>query len=273
MLFLNGAMVPATKNLLENLSPGILSGCGVFETMRAYDGKIFALNAHLKRLFAGLVSLNIKTNFSSDTLEKQLYLSLTKNELKNARIRLTVWQSQKKVKISIIAFPYLSYSLGKYLSGFKGRTFHPQVPGMFQRPRIKSVNYLGFLLAFRRAKIKGCDEAILLDKKGCVVEGSRSNIFCVKDNVLYTPNLESGCLNGITRQILLKIAASKGITCKESAVLKEELFLCDEAFLTNSLMEIMPLTNVDGQPIGSGRAGKITLRLLAAYRLYVKKSL
>lgn len=271
MLFLDGVMTSVTKTFVDNLSPGVLLGKGVFETMRSYGGVIFALDAHLARLDQGLKTLKMKSPYSTDEITHYLYSSLKTNRLKNARLRLTLWEANRRVKISIIAFPYQPYSQSKYARGFKAVFSDTRRDEHSKLSCIKSINYLPFILALRRAKEKGNDEAIFLNRGGYLAEGSRSNIFFVKKSKLYTPGLATGCLNGITRQVVLKVARAMKVDCKEVAVVPGALLDADEAFLTNSLVEIMPLTAIEGKKIGNGKAGPLTCKILAKYRKLTQK--
>jgi len=271
-IFLDGELIPTEEPMLDGLSPWVLSGRGVFETMRSYEGKIFLVDEHLNRLFAGLKILKIKIPYLSAEIKKYLHLSLKSNKLKNARLRLTVWQGKTGIRLSIIVWPYIPEKKKKYRQGFKAIISHLRQDRAAQKPAIKSIDYLLFLQAYRIAKVKGKDEALLLNNRGYLVEGSRSNVFFVKDNVLFTPSLASGCLDGITRQTVLGIAKSLRIKCQEVLVQPQELFKADEAFLTNSLMELMPLTYVQNKKIGRGTIGPVTAKLLRAYRSLVRKA-
>ncbi len=270
ILFLDGLMIPASKAFMESLSPGILSGKGVFETMRVYEGRIFALKEHLARLFEGLDYLKIKLPFPKEKMGQHLDSSLHTNRLKDARIRLTVWQADRRPRISIIVLPYRSYPQAKYEEGFQAVIADIRRDQSAKLSRIKSINYLPLALALRKAKSKGNDEAILLNRKGFLVEGSRSNIFFIKDNTLYTPSLSCGCLNGITRQIILKISKKVKVACREVKAFPEDIFKADEAFLTNSLIEVMPLTCLQGRLVGHGKMGVVSAKLLKEYRNLVK---
>jgi len=266
VIFLDGFMIPATDSLSKMLTPGTLSGTGVFETMRSYSGEIFAFNEHTKRLYSGLKTLKIEPPCTKKQMAKYLYESLKANKIKNARIRLMVWKSKKKIRISIAVFPYRPFSKDQYNRGFKAIFSDIRRDEKAISSRIKTVNYLPLLMAQRKAKACGNDEAILLNRRGFVVEGSKTNIFFVKDKKLYTPALKSGCLNGITRQMIIKIARKAGIACKETLILPDDLLEAQEVFLTNSLMEIMPLTVLQGQMIGTGKAGLLTKKILRIYR-------
>lgn len=273
ILFLDGLMVPASQSFLKALSPGILAGTGVFETMRAYSGRIFALDEHLARLWDGFESLRIRPSFSKQKIEEHLYTTLRSNKLKNARLRLTVWRGGQGLRTSIIAGAYRPFSKLVYSQGFKAIISDIRRDETKANVRIKSINYLPLMIALHRAKIKGNDEAILLNQKGCVVEGSRSNIFCVKKDRLYTPALSCGCLNGVTRKIVIKLAQQLKLNCQEGCLLPKDLLSAGEAFLTNSLVELIPLTSLHGRRIGLGKIGPITQLLLDNYRQLIKNSL
>ncbi len=269
VIFLDGRIVPADVSFQERLSPGRLPGKGVFETMRAYNGEIFLLQEHLKRLLSGLNRLKIRSPYAKKEIVYWLRETLRRNRLKNARVRLTVWKEKahRPACISIAAVSYRALA-GKYKKGFramvcKARRNRTSPSGT---ENIKSIDYSFFLKAYQDAVIRGCDEAILLNKKGEIVEGTRANVFFVKDGVLLTPELKCGCLNGITRQMVLKLAKEMRIRCRVTALGLESLLSCDEAFLTNSLIEIMPLTMLGTQPLHQGKAGPITLKLLKSYR-------
>lgn len=272
-IFLDGFMIPATDSFSKTLAPGILSGVGVFETMRAYEGVIFALDDHLARLQQGLNLLDLDLSWSLTELKAYLVKTLEVNNLQNARLRLMVWQSGQKVKASIAVFPYKSLPLRKYREGFSAVLSDIRRDENKAHCEIKSVNYLPFLVAHRRAKMLGADEALLLNTKGMLVEGSKSNLFFINKGRLVTPSLRCGCLRGITRQIILKMASHLGMSVEEVEVFPDQLLNADEAFLTNSLLAVMPLTFVQGRCIGCGQPGPITGRLQKAYQQEVKNAI
>lgn len=268
VLFLDGRFRKANEALRECLSPVRLSGQGVFETMRAYRGEIFLLDEHLKRLLRGLITLKIKPLYSKKEITGWLYETLRCNRLQNARIRLTVWKESRRRHISIIALSYKPYSVSKYKKGFKARVF-----GVCQEAaHIKSIHCRSLMRAYQKAAHKGCDEAILLNRRGELVEGSRTNIFFVKRGVLLTPGLKCGGLNGITRQTVLRLARKNRIKTKSAATGLKSLLDCDEAFLTNSLIEIMPLTSLNGHRINKGKVGPVTTSLSKRYQKLTPKS-
>lgn len=273
MMFLDGYLVPEKKSLVQSLTPGILSGKGVFETMRSYDGKIFALKEHLHRMRLGLKALGIALPLSEEKIRFYIYRALVSNRLKNARVRLTVWQGSKTARISIIVLSYQSHAPLKYRRGFKGIISDIRYDRADISPHVKSINYLSLMAASRQARKSGNDEALLLNSKGYVVEGSRTNIFFIKGKILCTPDLLSGCLRGITRQQVLAIGPKLGLKTKQVLAKPEDIFSADEAFLTNSLLGIMPLTSLQGRLIGQGRMGPWTEKILNSYAKLVLQEL
>jgi branched-chain amino acid aminotransferase len=273
IVYLNGSLLPLSQARLSPLDYGLLYGYGLFETMRAYSGRIFRLEKHLARLFRSAKLLGIDLESIPD-LEKAIYNILQANNLSSARIRLTLSGGEgepvpdlfiQAPTVLIVARSYTPYSRQVYEQGFKAIVSRIRRNTQSPASVIKSLNYLDNLLARQEAKLVSADEAILLNEQGFLAEGSMSNIFLVSDNALLTPSEDSGILPGITREVTLELAPSLDIKTMERKIALKELLQADEAFFTNSLIEIMPLTQVDGQNIGSGRAGAVTQRLIAAY--------
>ena len=264
VIFLDGKMIKASTALVDSLVPGVVKAKGVFETMRVHDGKIGDLKKHLDRLLKGLKLLNIQAPYSKKRLDQYLYKTIKANAFRQARIRIAIWKEERHLKIAIVCQPFLGYSNETYKKGFKA------ILSDVQRKKtrfshIKSMDYACFKRAFMDAKTKGYDEAILANSRMEIVEGSRTNIFFAKKGVLYTPAVRCGCLNGITRQQVIGYAHKGKAACRAVTVNVRKLLQADEAFLTNSLMGVMPLTAVNDRPIGSGRVGPITQKLLYAY--------
>jgi len=275
IVYLNGSLVPLSQARLSPLDWGFLYGYGVFETMRAYSGRIFRLEKHLARLSSSAKSLGIDSGSTAD-LEKALNDTLRANNLSDARIRLTLSGGEgepvpdplapRSTTLLIIARSYTPYPRQVYKKGFKAIVSYIRQNTQSPASAMKSLNYLDNLLARREAKLAGADEAILLNEQGFLAEGSSSNIFLISDSTLLTPSQDSGILPGVTREVVMESAHSLGIEVVERKIAAEELLQVDEAFLTNSLIEIMPLTQVNRQNIGSGRAGAMTRKLMDAYK-------
>lgn len=270
-IFLDGQMVKARSELINSLAPGIVRGEGVFETMRVYNGIIFVLQKHFDRLFRGLRLLEIRSPYTKKQWERHLYQTININSLKEARIRLSVWQENGKLRIAIVCQDVKSDRLCKRQSGLKAMISSVR-RNKTRYSNIKSMDYLCFRKAFKEAEGGGFDEAILLNNRGEIVEGSRTNIFYIKKEILCTPAVRCGCLNGITRQIVFQCARQLKIPCKATAVSPQELIRSDEAFVTNSLIGVVPLIVVGGRLIGQGKPGLVTKKIMNAYGANVHSS-
>ena len=257
-------MISADEGLLRSLTPGTLKGQGVFETTRIYRGEIFAWGEHYARLCRGLETLRLKSPYSAKKISGIIKETLDFNELNNARVRVVIWKENKVLRNAVICQP-LSPQAKRFKAGVS-TIQHPKR----STAHLKSIDYGIFQQALKQAEAWGYDEAILLNKRGELVEGARTNIFLVKDQALYTPPLLSGCLAGITRKIILSLSRDKRIITKELPLYREQLQDSDEAFLTNSILEVMPLTEVDREQIGSGKIGPLTKILSQMYRGLVK---
>jgi len=274
IVYLNGALVPRSQAVISPFDLGFLYGYGLFETMRAYSGLIFRLGLHMERLrrSAALIGLPLEAL----DLGKACYDTLKANKLSNARIRLTVSIGEgeatpdppkhPKPTMLVIAASYTPPSAETYRKGYKAVVSPIRQNSQSPLSHLKTTNYLNPILARREAKEKGAAEAILLNERGFLCEGSSSNVFLVSQGTLITPHEKSGCLPGITRQVVIELAQELGLKVAEREVRLEELLNADEAFLTSSLIELMPLTEVNGKPIGGSKRGKVTERLMAAYK-------
>ena len=271
IIFLDGRYIEADDALFEALSPGVVKGKGVFETMRVYEGRIFALEDHWIRLKMGAQLLKMTLTYTPKEIEKRLYRIVELNRLTEAGIRLVVWQeSQRRTRVSVVGRP-LPPRKQQGPQGYRAvisEIRHKKT----KYSHLKTIDYALLREAFLKAKRRGYDEAILLNHRDELVEGSRTNIFFIKNDVLYTSPVKSGCLNGVTRRYVIRCAHQLGIPCKMKTAPLEALLTADEAFLTNSIIEVMPLIVAGGQKIGGGKAGRVTGRLLAAYRELVRKS-
>ena len=242
--------------------------------MRAYQGRVFRLDRHLSRLAhsAGVLGISIEMK----ELERGVKDVIRANKLGDARVRITVSPGEggmtpdpdtcQKPTVLIMAQSYQPYTAEVYENGFRATVSSIRRNSRSLLSSIKSTSYLDSMLARQEARKAGIEEAICLNEKGLLAEASMSNIFLVVDGGLKTPGLDSGVLPGITREAVLELAARLDIDTLEQDISLEELFQAEEAFLTNSLIEVMPLTQVDGNPVGSGKAGPITRKLSAAYK-------
>ena len=274
IVYLNGSFVPRLEARIPAMDYGFLYGYGLFETMRAYNGRVFRLDSHLQRMATSARLLKIP--FDGHVLENAVSKTIRINGLKDARVRLTVSigegsivpdpQSCLNPTVLVAAAGYTPYPQETYNRGFRALVSSLRRNSLSPISAMKTTNYLESLLSREEARQAKVEEAILLNEKGEVAEASTSNVFLFSRSILKTPPLGSGILPGITRGIVLRLAAQLNIKVLEKAVLPEELAAADEAFLTNSVMEVMPLTALNSRPIGSGRPGALTGRLTSAYK-------
>ena len=285
IVYLNGSLVPGSQARVSVFDHGFLYGYGLFETMRAYDGAIFRLERHLRRLLDSAKVIGLSSKLVDIDMGKACVDTLKANGLKDARLRLTV--SRGKVDsfpgsgvsatptVLVTARSYTPLSGQTYARGFKvgisSFRRHSQSP----LSRIKSTNYMVSVLARMESEAAGLDESLLLNESGLITEGSISNVFFATSGSLVTPPLESGILPGITREAVLELARAAGMNVTEGEIRLEDMGQFDETFLTNSVMEIMPLVDVRDEEkviaIGPGKPGGVTRRLMAAYGEMVER--
>ncbi len=277
IVYLNGCLIPHSQAFTSALDYGFLYGFGLFETMRAYRGQVFRLEHHLSRLAHSAEILGLPVRALA--LKGAVADTIQANQLSEARIRITVSIGEgamppdpstcNKPTVLIVAEHYQPYPEQVYQKGFRAVVSSIRRNSQSPLSRLKSANYLESILARQEARAAGVDEALCLNEKGLLAEASMSNIFLVSDGILRTPGQESGILPGITRQTILELASQLGINTLEQDIRLDELSQTQEAFLTNSLIEVMPLTEIAGKPVGSGRPGPLSRRLMEAYKKLV----
>lgn len=276
VVYLNGNIVSASQAQVSIFDRGFLYGDGLFETMRAYSGKVFRLEQHLERLFSAAEIIFLNLPWKMDELREAVYETLKANNLEEAYVRLTVSRGEGsgaeppegiKPNLFIFAQPFSS----EKTQGARAVVTSIKRDENSPLSRIKSLNFLPNILACLEAKEKKADEAIMLNSKGFVAEGATSNLFLVLGGKLLTPSPESGILPGVTRAVVLELAKAEGLTTIEKEITLTELVRAEEAFLTNSLREIIPLISLNGNPLGKGCPGELTHSLALTYRNLVKK--
>lgn len=270
IVFLNGKFLTEDQAKLPITSPGFLYGFGLYETMRSLKGKIVYLNAHLERLRAACKITGISFPYVPEArLKRLIHRAVRLNNLKDAYVKLVLWKGIKKTDTLIIARRYTPRPGKKYKEGFSVTISRfRQQDQIFCR--LKSTNRLLYEISFQEAKGKGFDEALILNSRGYITEGSRSNIFFIKKGCLFTPDLSCGLLDGITRQAIFHLAKKMQLKIYEGKFSVQDLSCADEAFLTNSLMGVMPLTRIEGKVIGDVRCGRISTSLIKKYNFLLK---
>ena len=271
-IFLNGFVVESEGAKVSALDRGLLYGDGVFETLRSYSGQVFHLDEHLDRLEKSARAIEIIHKIDRKELNEAIDLLHLVNHLDNAYIRITITRGLAgighlpKIKVDptiiIIAKKLELPTKEKYKEGFSvTRASFP-----FGASEIKTTSRFPYQFAFSKAKAKGFDDTIFLNRDGYLLEGSNSNVFLVKEKTLMTPSLDLGILPGITREVVLRLAKGLGLKTKEAKIRYNELKKASEAFLTNTIVEIMPILSVDGIIIGNPKSRPLTTKLQKAFR-------
>jgi branched-chain amino acid aminotransferase len=283
IIYLDGELIPRSRAKLSPFNHGFLYGYGLFETMRAYGGLIFRLDRHLSRLHDGAKTLGIADKLAAFDLEKACHDILKANKLAEARLRLTVTAGEgdmvpnpdtcKGVTIFIAAQKLVPPPPESYQRGYSAIISSYRRNSRSPLSSLKSTSYLENFLARQEARTSGVNEVVLLNENNLVAEGSSTNILLASEEILITPSLDSGVLLGITREAVLELAQTMGIISLVRQVEPSELSKADEAFLTSSTIEIMPLTRLDSKPIGSGKPGPLTRQLMSSYRELVAREL
>jgi branched-chain amino acid aminotransferase len=281
-VYLNDELITVEEAKISVLDHGFLYGNGLFETMRAYkDYHVFRLQQHLDRLFRSAEAIRLKIGYPAEVIEKAIVETLAVNGLTDAGyVRLTISQGTgapgpdpttcEKPTLLIVVKPFTPYPEVIYQNGASAIVSNIRRNAQSPIPRLKSLNYLENILARFQSRDVGAQESIFIDTDGYVAEGSMSNIFFVKSGELYTPSTECPILPGITREVVLEIASKVGIPIHEGRWTLEQLLEADEAFLTNSLMELMPLTRIDSACINDGKHGEMTKEFMTLYKRQVE---
>jgi len=282
LVYLNGELVPRDQARISPLDRGFLYGYGLFETVRSYDGRVFRLDRHLARLMHSAEELGLASQLDPAEVERAIYRTMEANETPDARVRLTVGAGEGERELSsptsgevstMIVVEKLTVPSRLYEEGVTSATVNTRRNSQSPLPAIKSLNYLEGLIARAEAAAMGVDEAIMLNDRGFLSEGSSSNLFLVVAGQLMTASLDSGILPGVTREAVLELARDLGIETVEGQIPASELGRADEVFLTTSVREVLPVVVVDGKAVGEGRPGPTSRRLLAGYRELVQREL
>jgi len=282
-IYINGKYYSERDAKVSVFDHGLLYGDGIFEGIRAYNGRVFKLKEHVDRLFCSAKSILLKIPMSHAAVMRAVVEACRANKIRDGYIRLVVTRGVgtlglnpnrcKQPLVIVIADRIQLYPESFYARGMEiitvptARNLHAAV-----NPAIKSLNYLNNILAKIEANNAGCEEAIMLNAEGFVAECTGDNVFIVKDGHLSTPPLSAGALYGITRRTVMDIAKESGYSVFEPNLTRYDLFNADECFLTGTGAEIVPVTKIDGRIIGRGRPGPVTRELEEKYRTLTKIS-
>jgi branched-chain amino acid aminotransferase len=276
MIYLNNKLVPRNRALISVFDHGFLYGDGIYETLRAYEGVVFMFDQHMERLYRSASLTDLGIPMSPDAIKRSVYKTLKANRLSDAVIRITVSRGAGPLGLDpglcpeptfvIFTSQFRKYPEKFYLKGVRvaiadTRRNYSQALD----PRIKSLSFLNNVLAKIEAKKKGTDEAVMLNYRGYLAEGTISNIFFVKDRVLCTPSLKVGILDGITRRTILDAARELQIETCEGSFKPHDIHGSQEAFISSTTMEVMPVAEISSLNKFKG-PGRITRLLQKAYK-------
>jgi branched-chain amino acid aminotransferase len=283
-VFLNGKVVEEKEALIPFMDRGVLFGDGLFETVRAYDGKPFRLDRHLQRLRRGCRELRISglpgDHRIAEAIRELYRLNVGEGD---AYIRITVTggihdggrtlERSAAPNIMVVVQPYEGYPRRFYERGVRMIVSGTRRNEGSPLSRLKSNNYLDTIIAKQEAVDRGADDAVMLNGQGYLAEGTSSNIFMVIEGGVATPGVECGLLPGITRETVMELCARLDLPCREGRFLLDDLLGADEAFLSVSTGEIVPVATVEDSSIGEECPGPVTARLARAYRSLVREEL
>src|SRR5256885_7045415 len=282
-IFINGKYLSQRDAKISVFDHGLLYGDGIFEGIRAYNGRVFKLREHIDRLFCSGKAILLNIPMAPEEIRRAVIETCRRNNIRDGYIRLVVTRGVgtlglnpnrcKDPSVIIIADTIQLYSPELYENGMEivtvatTRNLHGAL-----NPAIKSLNYLNNILAKIEANNAGCEEAIMLNAQGFVAECTGDNIFIVKAGQILTPPLSAGALYGITRGVVIEIAREERLGVSEPNLTRYDLFNAEECFLTGTGAELIPVVKIDGRVIGNGRPGPVTRRLVDKYRALTKVS-
>ena len=276
-IYLNGEIVPEKEAKVSVFDHGYLYGDGIFEGIRAYNGRVFKLEEHVERLYQSAKTILLELPFGPEKMLEAILKTIRANELEDAYIRVVASRGVgdlgldprkcDEATLVIIASEITLYDQSLYDEGLKVKTVPTRRNGPeMVNPRIKSLNYLNNIMARIEANQIGAPEAIMLNQQGYVAECTGDNIFIINDETLITPPSFAGILKGIKRQVAMDIAKELGLEVKEELFTRYDLFNAEECFLTGTAAEVIPVVEIDGRQIGDGNPGETTEKLIEKFR-------
>lgn len=284
-IYLNGKFVTKEKAVISIFDHGFLYGDAVFETLRAYKGKLFKPELHIQRLYRSADEIKLKLPNTKNGFLRILEKTLRVNKLQEALVRLTITRGAGKIgllpslckspAVLVLPTPFIPYLKTYRKNGVSIITSRYRKSTRAGLPsNVKSGNYLLAVLAKEEAHSRKAFDAVYLDERSSITEGTTSNIFIVtKNSVLMTPPLASPILQGVTRKTILEIAKKNGMRAQEKLIPLSLALTAKEAFLANTSMEIMPVTRWDGKKIGNGKPGALTQKLHALFKCEVQMNI
>jgi branched-chain amino acid aminotransferase len=277
-VYVDGEFLPQSEAKISVFDHGLLYGDGVFEGIRAYNGRIFKLERHVDRMFRSAHAIHLTIPHTREEFANLIREACRRNGMKNGYIRPVITRGpgdlgldprkcKRGASVIIITANWDSlYDAGVYERGLRLITAAVRrVPPQSLSPSIKSLNYLNQILARIHGNESGADEVLLLDMQGYVSEASADNVFVVRDGKVLTPPTSTN-LPGVTRETVLELCQKLGYPAAEALFTLFEVYTADECFITGTAAEVGPVVQVDGRKVGDGRPGKITTHLMRAYQ-------
>jgi len=282
-IYIDGQFLDEANAKVSVFDHGLLYGDGIFEGIRAYNGRVFKLKEHIDRLFYSAKAILLNIPLSHAEIMRVVVDTCRQNGIRDGYIRLLVTRGVgglglnpnrcKKPSVIVIADKIQLYPAEMYERGLDIITV-PTVRNLHSalNPAIKSLNYLNNILAKIEANNGGCEEAIMLNSEGYVSECTGDNIFIIKDGQMFTPPLSAGALYGITRGVVMELARLSGLPVSEPNLTRYDLFNADECFLTGTGAELIPVVKIDGRVVGTGKPGQVTKDLVTKYKALTHSS-
>lgn len=279
-IWYDGEMVDWREAKTHVLTHTLHYGLGVFEGVRAYETPqgpaIFRLEDHTKRLFNSAKILQMELPWTAEQLNEAQKAVIKANNLTEAYLRPMAFYGSEgmglradnlKVHVIVASWPwpsYMSEEAKEFGIAVRTSSYTRHHVNITMCKAKANGNYINSMLALREALDSGCEEALLLDNEGYVAEGSGENVFVVKNGIIHTPELTS-CLDGITRNTVMRLAEEEGYRVVERRITRDELYIADEAFFTGTAAEVLPIRSLDGRVIGEGKRGPVTEKLQSMY--------
>ena len=280
-VWMDGELVPKSRACVSVYDHGLLYGDGVFEGVRAYGGRVFEADAHVRRLYESAKAIRLDIPYAPDELHAAMRRAVEANGFSDCYLRLVVTRGVGDLGIDpkncrratcfciadkIRIYPPELYETGmSVITSSVVKNLDNALP-----PRVKSLNYLNSILAKIEANDAGVPEAIMLNSRGEVAECTADNIFVVAGGAVHTPPTSAGILAGVTRAVVMRLCAAAGIEAHERSLVRHDLYAADEVFLTGTAAEVIGVTKVDNRPIGDGRAGPVAKRLKALFHAHAR---
>jgi branched-chain amino acid aminotransferase len=280
-VWINDELLDGEQAKVSIFDHGLLYGDGVFEGIRIYGGKVFQCRAHLDRLFRSAEAVCLKIAYSKEQLAEAISETLRANDLSDGYIRLLVTRGPgtlglnpflcKTSTVAIITDQVQMYTDEMYDKGMGVIIANTiRTSASMLSPRVKSMNYLNNILAKIEAVRADVLEALMCNQKGNIAEATGDNVFIVKGGRILTPPPDADILLGVTRAVAIHLAGKLGIALGEENITPADVYAADECFLTGTAAEVIAVTSVDDKPIGDGKVGPVTKKLLTAFREFIR---